>query len=193
MIELARRRMMGGNPLPYDAAVEYIESTGSQYINTGILTQTSLRLILDGVFRQSREGDHGSILPNKRFHVGMYIGKFFFGIGNQTWSVASHNANRHTFELNGNGYAKFDSTQRFLAAVANNSNYVYLFARNGNGTASIFVYGFRLYGAKMYVGDELVRDFIPVRIGSVGYLYDKVNEQFYGRQGSGAFIVGPDK
>lgn len=35
-------------------------------------------------------------------------------------------------------------------------------------------------------------DFIPVRVGQVGYLYDRVSGQLFGNSGTGAFIVGPD-
>ena len=38
----------------------------------------------------------------------------------------------------------------------------------------------------------LVRDFIPVRVGQVGYMYDRVSGQLFGNAGTGAFIVGPD-
>jgi hypothetical protein len=61
----------------------------------------------------------------------------------------------------------------------------------------------RIYSAKFYDGTTLVRDLIPVRVGSgssaVGYLYDKANPTggplgngLYGNSGSGAFVIGPD-
>jgi hypothetical protein len=36
-------------------------------------------------------------------------------------------------------------------------------------------------------------DLIPVRIGNVGYMYDKVSGQLFENQGTGNFILGPDK
>ena len=36
-------------------------------------------------------------------------------------------------------------------------------------------------------------DFIPVRVGSIGYMYDRVSGQLFGNSGTGAFIIGPDK
>jgi len=62
----------------------------------------------------------------------------------------------------------------------------------------------RWYGAKIYKAGALVRDYIPVRVGSganaVGYLYDRANPTggplgngLYPNSGSGAFVVGPDK
>jgi hypothetical protein len=43
------------------------------------------------------------------------------------------------------------------------------------------------------MNDILVRDFIPVRVGNVGYMYDKVSGQLFGNSGTGNFILGPDK
>lgn len=53
--------------------------------------------------------------------------------------------------------------------------------------------GDRIYAAKLYDSNTLVRDFIPVRVGSVGYLYDRVTQQLFGNAGTGAFVLGPDK
>ena len=36
-------------------------------------------------------------------------------------------------------------------------------------------------------------DFIPVRKGTTGYMYDKVSGQLFGNSGTGSFILGPDK
>ena len=36
-------------------------------------------------------------------------------------------------------------------------------------------------------------ELIPVRVGQVGYLYDKISGQLFGNQGTGDFVLGPDK
>ncbi len=38
----------------------------------------------------------------------------------------------------------------------------------------------------------LVRDFIPVRVGQVGYMYDRVSRKLFGNKGTGSFVLGPD-
>ena len=50
----------------------------------------------------------------------------------------------------------------------------------------------KIYGQKIYLNNVLVRDFIPVRVGQVGYLYDKVSGQLFGNLGTDSFILGPD-
>ena len=46
---------------------------------------------------------------------------------------------------------------------------------------------------KIQMGDNHVRDFIPVRKDGVGYMYDKISGQLFGNAGTGAFVIGPDK
>ena len=50
----------------------------------------------------------------------------------------------------------------------------------------------RIYSCKIYDGNTLVRDFIPVRRGTTGYLYDRVSKRLFGNQGTGDFVLGPD-
>ena len=45
---------------------------------------------------------------------------------------------------------------------------------------------------KIYKDNVLVRDYIPVRVGLVGYMYDKVSGELFGNEGTGKFILGPD-
>lgn len=50
-----------------------------------------------------------------------------------------------------------------------------------------------MFSASAIVNDTMVRDFIPVRIGEVGYLLDLVEWKLYTNSGTGAFNVGSDK
>jgi len=53
----------------------------------------------------------------------------------------------------------------------------------------------KLYAAQIRVSSTVVRDYIPVRVGRVGYLFDRVSGEYlpYGNKGTGSFILGPDK
>ena len=51
---------------------------------------------------------------------------------------------------------------------------------------------FRCYRFTIYNNDLIVNDFIPVRVGNVGYMYDKISGQLFGNAGTGEFILGPD-
>ena len=66
-----------------------------------------------------------------------------------------------------------------------------LFGRSIDGTiGSIFVG--RIYSAQITDNTILARDLIPVRVGQVGYMYDRVSKKLFGNAGTGAFVLGPD-
>ena len=50
-----------------------------------------------------------------------------------------------------------------------------------------------IYSIKIWDNNILVRDLIPVRKGNIGYMYDRVSGQLFGNQGTGDFVIGPDK
>ena len=59
--------------------------------------------------------------------------------------------------------------------------------------AGAILSGVRVSYYKLWDGDELLQDMIPVRVGQVGYLYDRVSGNFFGNvAGSGAFVLGND-
>lgn len=50
----------------------------------------------------------------------------------------------------------------------------------------------RFWGGQIWDGTTLVRDFVPCRIGTTGYLYDRVSQTLFGNIGTGDFVLGPD-
>lgn len=51
------RRRVYGEPVPYDAKVEYLESTGTQWIDTGIKFDTTKHgVFVDGIFINDLSG-----------------------------------------------------------------------------------------------------------------------------------------
>ena len=66
----------------------------------------------------------------------------------------------------------------------------YLFCLNGT-TATSFVKCQCKY-CIVKKNNVIVRYFIPVRVGTVGYMYDRVSGQLFGNQGTGDFVLGPD-
>lgn len=51
----------------------------------------------------------------------------------------------------------------------------------------------KLYSLQFSRNGTILRDYIPVRVGQIGYLYDKVSGRLFGNQGTGNFTLGPDK
>lgn len=200
-----RRQLMMANavpptpPLPYDAEVEWIQSTGNEYIDTGIKPSADIRLTVDGNFMNSAGANHmfGCLNTNgtvTRFHLGINTSKFLAGVGTMNGQVGTlaSDTNRHLFQIVGSvsqGYV--DSTYYKGNSTYPNLN-MFLFARNTNGSAAN-QHPFRMYSAHVYkysTQDKLV-DYIPVRKNGVGYLYDKVSGTLFCTP-TGAFTYGND-
>ena len=50
----------------------------------------------------------------------------------------------------------------------------------------------RIYPVEITSDSVLVRKVIPVRVGNVGYMYDRVTRKLFGNAGTGNFTLGPD-
>lgn len=50
----------------------------------------------------------------------------------------------------------------------------------------------QIYRCQIYQADDLIGDFLPVRKGDVGMMYDLVTKHEYVNQGTGSFIYGRD-
>lgn len=96
--------------------------------------------------------------------------------------------NYHTWRYEGKKLA-IDNNLNYLT---NSENY-----NQGNGTLCLYHGALGITPAaiknyKQYRNNTIVIDLIPVRIGNVGYMFDKVSGQLFGNAGSGSFILGPD-
>ena len=183
--------------LPYDAEIEYIQSNGTQYIDTnvgGTGTFTSARIIIDAQFTSI----------TSRCLTGASNG-FYFGVNNSRWEasynhyVSGANTNRHTFEkklLKPKSHIFYldGVTKNTWSTTVSDDNYgytVYLFAMNSGNSPLLFCQ-YKLYSAKIYINDVLLFDAIPVRKSQVGCLYDRVSGGLFYNLGSGSFPLGPD-
>lgn len=185
-----RRRVMGGK-LPYDAEVEYLEGSGTQWINTGVQLYDSdnvdyafeIKFIIDV------NSERNETLLNAMREVLPYPGM-----------LLRHNWEEENVQLvfNNSRYKvgelgellvisrKIKSTQRHTLPTT-------LFASfNSDGKPFRYCHA-KLYYFMLWNHGELVCDYIPVRVGQVGYMYDKVSGQLFGNAGTGEFILGPDK
>lgn len=197
----------------------YIESSGTQYINLGILPQANMKFLIDYQFldnwKQAGSGTSesanmfGSILLSntKRFFVKYYSGdeKFGFGIGTNQNSSVNVDTNRHLFTLDTINW-KFgvDTTLQNCSSVNFNSDKTFtLFGCNGD-FSSYASYGWdnadygymgasRFYGAKIYSGNFLIMDLVPAKdVNNVACIYDKVKKECIYNQGTGTFIAGAE-
>lgn len=179
--------------------LEYIESTGSQYVDTGFAPGYMSGYRIDFQLTTASSSDltlMGSLNPNICFLGGN--GQFEYAYKSGTGASGSFGANdtkRHVWSLNFRNDQKaiLDQTSKVLAAMSeNNAKTAYIFASHYDNPVVYGQISARVFRVEMSNGADLVRDFIPCTnpSGEVG-LWDNVNGVFYGNAGTGAFVAGP--
>lgn len=184
--------------------IEYLESSGGQYINTKYPIQN---VGLSGSIKIQRTGNSGSelcylgrtSLSGFSLQMDQNKGISLWVAGNPDKYLQSSNLyfdkNIHQieFSIENNQMSLIIDNISFTESI--NPNYstgydgcLQLFAHNSNYKSEG-----RIYSCKFYYNNTLIYDFIPVRIGQVGYMYDKVSGQLFGNSGTGSFVLGPDK
>lgn len=194
------------SPIPSSfAEFEYIESTGTQFIDTGVVPTNTTRVVCDFRFTET--------LTDRARNGWASAGSqeaFWFGTDNDhatfTASVCGNSVasstgvafdtSRHTFDISPSAL-KFDeiefTNQGSDFASQDSTGSICLFASRQGWNPAIGAYGkMALYSCQIYDGALLVRDFVPaVRLsdGAAG-LWETVNGDFYENQGSGDFSAG---
>lgn len=179
------------------AELEFIQSNGAQYIDTGFKPNQDTRVVFDfypvSTTNTHFFGSRTSSSANNRFltiHAGD-LGAIRDDFGSQntnTKIVPSERTvidkNKNVTDINGKMFIHTSATFTGLP--------IYLFASNNGGTASNMT-SIKLYSCQIYDNGTLARDFVPcVNVSGEAGLYDLVGEKFYGNSGTGAFSVGPE-
>ena len=203
-----RRRTYGGREiLPYGAVrIEYLQSSGTQYIDTRYAFSDNYQFEICYSDITSAQTMFGARNSNVRTSL-LYRSTGYGLVINIAEYVDNSTPFRLGFIANEKHTIKFRVSQNKGTSwvdgtisqddVAFNGTYISgvtqaLFAtKYSNGSFGDKGSG-KIYFVKMWQGDTLVRNFIPVRVGNVGYMYDKVSGQLFGNSGTGDFILGPD-
>ena len=192
--------------------LEYLESTGSQYIDTGFKPTPKTRIIID--FEYTDQSSDGQIMGSGYNNNSGNSGRFTFFFGKEGASNATHpnefytnmvnssnyawnhlgfgDLNRHTWDLQ-SGSQKIDNveygTQNISSDKTSNLN-LYLFGRINSWDSSHSYCKIKLYSCQIYDDGILVRNYSAKRhkyTKAIG-LFDEVNQYF--NTGVGTFTPG---
>ena len=197
--------------MPYDAEVEYLQSTGTAYIDTLVrdieLTNSDWEL-----FIQTNESNGGALFGTAKRGHGCYTSddvpclhvSYSYQQGramrvNMTWKryrtggiVELHiKCKNGIVSSTTNGSAVSWGTTVFPTFTIP-AFFLFGFANNGYEYNTVSRPSAQLGKCWLSVGGIKIFDLIPVRIGTTGYMYDKVSRQLLGNSGTGTFILGPD-
>lgn len=204
--------------LPYDAEISYIEANGTQYINSLYYPNLNTRIEAKGMYTHAgtmngsnyqhfmygvRETVSGSTFcceylynyykngSKNYYDNGSNFGKAVTGeyYSSNFRDTAINVANDIT-----GGY--IENTKRFSSRDTTQFQctkpmFILWCNVDGTGQSNRPPYG-RIYYLRVYENHILLHDFIPVRVGQVGCLYDRVTREIFENQGAGAFTLGPD-
>lgn len=183
--------------------VEYIESTGTQYIDTGIIAKSGLSSRINFEYT-ALDTNSISMLDarsgNDRFylcHAGNSNGYwFYYGYGGAVQSSVHPTANTKYFvetSLKSGSQIMKVNGETILSGTSETSYNlnVNLYLFGINYTTPQFLAKAKLYSCKIFDNEILVRDYIPVRDeNNVGYLLDRLTHTLIGNVGTGSFGVG---
>lgn len=180
--------------------VEYIQSDGTQYIDTGFKPNQDTRVIGDMQFMTNTSDKESALFG---YRVAVNSQQYNFYQYNGTMRSPYNNSVGYTTNLSTDKISidKNKNVTSVNGVVISNVSYasfqcsgnMYLFGLNLNGSLSATQGGRRIYTCKIYDNDTLIRDFIPCKNpdGVIG-MYDIVNSQFYQNSGPDEFLVGDE-
>lgn len=195
-----RRRMMmkiqaARLPKEYQE-VEYIQSSGTQYIDTGI--SPSENLITQVVFipdasAMTEHAMFGSTWSANGYFMMFYHNSLRWHSGGKSVDASNfETASKNTIICTHTGLTVNGTLHSISPTGSDSTNTIYLFATQGTMSGNKGIY--KLVYCAMSLNDVLVREFIPCyrKADSVAGLYDLANNVFYTNAGSGVFAVGSD-
>lgn len=178
--------------------VEYIQSSGTQYINTGFYPNQNTRFLVDAQLLSS-----ATTMTYGGGRTGTSVNQF------GCWTLTDGVTLRHVYntslyslvtssylkrliiDVNKNVISAEGKSTTVSAATFTSKQPMFLFAMNTGGKAE-FPANMKLYSCQIFDNGTLVRDFIPAikkSDGTVG-LYDIIGGTFYKNSGTGVFTAG---
>lgn len=120
-------------------------------------------------------------------------GSYYSSGGGNPLNVSCQPNTEYVFDMS-NNTCKINGTTYSSTATKENKSVgnIFLLSINNGGTVFSSCMKARIKSAKVYDGNTLVRDMIPVRVGDEGCMYDKVNGVIYHNAGSSSFNAGDD-
>jgi hypothetical protein len=199
----------GGKRKPYDAEIEYLQGDGKSFIEVpcfvskvplnsptiGVKFINPCTAIISPVFMMYYGSRHYMAARNSS------TSKIFmvqFGNVSPRYERTIDFEKEHTLEISpSTGKVIEDGVSYDIGTnpLNQDSDKIVLFARYNTSSGEVDgISAITIYWMKIYSPDktELLFDLIPVRVGDVGYMYDRVSGQLFGNAGTGEFVLGSD-
>lgn len=183
--------------------LEYIQSSGTQYIDTGFQPNNNTRVVVEFESTVNPTGAQGlfgarSKTTASAFTVwldeGNNIGPQFGSNSYDKYFVNKTFYNQKlTFDLNKNVFTVDDQSVTLASSTFSSGSNLTLYTITMSGSADGRMSTGRLYSAQVYDNGTLVRDYHPAKDpDGVVCLYEELSKTYAYNAGSGTFTAGPD-
>lgn len=195
-------------PLPYDAEVEYLRSTGTQWFDLGVKLTNNSKIEIEYYSTDKSTNIFGGrvSISSKDImgSIGGTVNNVLIDFNNSNYStyrvlVSSFSSNRVRITAGKDIRSVYDVQHEVMKGQNTNAcsdvftcdTNAYLLAASGNPYYQTKL-KCDLYYCKVCEDGELILDLIPVRVDQTGYLYNRVNNELLANAGTGDFILGND-
>lgn len=202
---LMRRRMFinKGNGIE---KLEYIQNTGTQYIDAEYMPKTNTILNLDVQFIKNDNSKENIIevmgvsqQDGECFAVNFNNNRLVFWLDKLSVNGGKYTAfyineelyKRNVININAKGSVEcFGMNQSTTPKTKNMEKALYLFGYNARSSVIKMngMYNMKLFRCKIYEDDILIKDFIPAKSGEKVGLYDNISKKFHENKGNGDFL-----
>lgn len=178
----------------------YIESSGIQYIDTGITPADDMIVQIKaiapnfGVLHQNNSGGMWFGIIQKSTSSNL-VGEGFLSVVNTSTNINDYN-NIHTYELEYKKYLKIDDTivKSGTYSTGNSSHSMFLFqAFDINQNAPESRLGCKIYSFIVKKNNVTLMELYPaIDDNDIACMYDYITNQFFYNQGTGNFTVSQE-
>lgn len=203
MSKFRRQLMMSASVAPptppqYDAEIEYLTFTENCRIDMGVNPSTNYKYYWKYLWES--KAAYTYIIANNFSSQNWFMFGGLEGENNSQIHIKNKSKTTGTnIAVNTLYDCSLLHTGSNMVFSANNTSMVTLAYVNFTASNSLRIdcirdIAVRFYGFSIYNSDdELLIDLIPVRVGQVGYMYDRISGTLKGNEGTGDFVLGNDE
>ena len=178
--------------------VDYLESTGIEYIDTGITGKTGVKAFIDFEWLNGNIGNDRYVIAastsSTRTYFGTYQSKWMFGNGPYIQAEGIQENVRYNAEISwllDNSYVDINGNRIITSTTTGEVNTnltLWLFSRNQGYFQAGWSSVIKMYSCKIYEVNTLVRDYKPaIDENGVGFMFDRVTHTIFDNAGTGYF------
>lgn len=184
-------------PEPEYTPLSYIESSGTQYIDTGYKPNSNTRVVLSGSGFSLSGNNQGLFGARAAFTEDTFCFlstssayRSDYGTANDSVPQGTNLSSYFLLDKDKN-VCKVNGTVVQSAVQTFTCSYnLYICAINTANTVDRIIDKVKIYYCQIYDNGVLVRDFVPAKKSGIVGLYDRIEKKMYANSGTGEFKYG---